>query len=181
MITRRQFIKFLIIVTNAILMGRVPKAKAGDNSGNIDISPFDISVPLWLLHKSSKQAGRIKALSTHENRKTGKFIIVFSGNIKLYLDRKTSVDWLIKKNNNRATRESMLLKRIIAYSIDALYREIANKCKWSLKRRFEHFQAEETIIFITIDSLYSLIADVRRYKKISSIKWNRRSLSFSVN
>ena len=181
MITRRQFIKFIFITTNGMLLQRLPKAKAEDYSGRIDIASFDISVPLWLFDKSSKQAGRIKALSAQKEKKTDEIIVYFNGDQKLHLNRRASVDWLIKKNNNRATRESMLLKRIIAYAMDALYHEIANKGQPSLKRRFEHFQAEETITFITIDSLYNLITDVRKHEKISSIKWHAVSLSFKVN
>lgn len=164
-----------------MLLPRLPKAKAEDYSGRIDIASFDISVPLWLFDKNSKQAERIKALSAQKNKKTDKIIIYFNGDQKLHLNPRTSVDWLVKKNNNRATRKSMLLKRIIAYSINALYHEIANKGQLSLKRRFEHFQAEETITFITIDSLYNLITDVRKHKKISSIKWNTITLAFKVN
>jgi hypothetical protein len=171
----------LFIATNGILIPRLPKAKAGENAGRIDISSFNISVPLWLFDKSSKQAGRIKALSAQKTKTADKLIVHFAGGKKLHLNPKTSVAWLIKKNNNRATRESMLLKRIIAYSMNALYHETTNKSTLALKRRFEYFQAEEIIAFITIDALYDLIADIREYKEISSIQWNPKSLSFEVN
>ncbi|MCP4269693.1 MAG: hypothetical protein GY777_29665 [Candidatus Brocadiaceae bacterium] len=180
MVTRRQFLKFMIIATNGMMLSMCSRSKTEDNSGKIDISLFDISIPLWLFDKNNKQKDRIKALSIQKNKINDKLIIIFSGNKNLNLNPKTSVNWLIKNNNNQATRKSILLKRITAYSLDAISNKIKKKSKVSLKHNFENFQAEEIINFITVDSLYKLLIDLKNIKRISSIKWDNKLLVFKV-
>ena len=181
MITRRKFMQFMVIASNGVLFSFVSKTYAKNNVGIIDISMFDIHVPLWLFDKSTKQKDRVKALNIQPNKNDGKLTLKFSGNKILHLNFNTSVAQLIKTNNNRPSRVSMLLKRTIAFSLDAIYNQVKKKGKYSLKQSFDTFQKEETIGFVTIGSLYTLIVDLRNAKAVTSIKWDSNLLIFKVN
>ena len=180
MITRRTFIKSTIVLLNSMIIPMISRADIGKGFGKIDISKFNIFVPLWLFDKNNKKNDKAKALSVQKNKTKDKLIIIFSGNKKLSLNHNTSVDSLFKYNRNKATRESMLLKRTIAYSLDAVYNRNRNKRKTSLQKVFESFQTEEIIDFITIGSLYELIIDLDNSKTISSVKWEENSRLFKV-
>ena len=180
MITRRKFIKFMIVFINSLMIPMISRAVEEKGSGKIDISKFNIFVPSWLLDKNRKQKDRTKALSVQKNKTTDKLIIIFSGNKKLSLNHNTSVDSLIKNNKNKATRESMLLKRTIAYALAAIYNQNKNKSKIFIKKDFESFQTEEVIMFITLGALYNLIIDFDKSKAVSSIKWDHKSHIFKV-
>jgi len=84
----------------------------------LPISSLNITVPEWLINKKSKNNKRIQALALEENLKIGEIVVLFAENRQITLNPETSVKWLIEKNDNRQTRESMLLKRVVSYSLE---------------------------------------------------------------
>lgn len=185
MITRRELLKFIAIAGGVFTALRFSKAGAAEHPFIIDISEFNIFIPQWLLDKNKEPKNMVRAMSIQKDKASNKLIITFSDGMELRLDPETSVNRQIKKTNNRVTRRSMLLKRIISYSLDAAYRSIANKrakdSAWLLKKQFENYQAEEILEFVTIRSMYKLLIDLKTAPKVSGVKWVPGSLSFAVH
>ena len=121
-ITRRDFLNILIL---APVVGVT--VSHADNKGRLTVSSLNITVPVWLFDKKSKEKTKVKALAIEENKEAKEIVVLFEGNRQVMLSSGTSVQGLLQANANRPNRESMLLKRIISYSFDAMFSNLAGK------------------------------------------------------
>lgn len=179
-ITRRHFLKILALVP---VIG-ITVVHAG-NKGRLTVSSLNIAVPAWLFDEKSKEKAKIQALAIEENKDTKEIVILFEGNRQLTLNPDTSVQWLIQTNTGRPTRESMLLKRIISYSLDAIFSSLADKrhpeMGASLREEFEALQAEEVIEVVTVGAMYDLLSKLNNGPVISSVSWDSIKQRFIVH
>jgi hypothetical protein len=177
-LNRREFLKTLIA---AAVFG-IKESHAG-NKDSLSISSLNITVPLWIFNEKSKEKRRIQAL-TIEKKDTEEFVVLFKGNRRLTLNPDMSVQRLMQKNGNRATRESMLLKRILSYCLDAAFSNFASKRNpekgASLREEIYALQAKEVIEVITIGAMYDLLSKLNNISRISSVSWDKSKRKFIV-
>jgi len=179
-ITRRNFLQIMII---APVVG-IAVSRAS-NKIPLNISSLNISVPVWLFDEKSNDRGKIQALTAEEKKETKEIIIFFTGNRQLTLNPDTSVQWLIRRNENRPTRESMLLKRIFSFCLDAIFASIADKRNpekgGSLKAEFDELQSEKKLEEITVGAMYDLLLNINNLPVISTISWDENNRCFIVH
>lgn len=178
-VTRRDYLKTLLV---AFVIG-IKTSYAGDK-GRLSISSLNITLPVWLFDEKSKEKGRVQVLAIEENKETKKIVVLFEGNRRLTLNPDTSVQWLMQRNGNRSTRESMLLKRIISLCLDAFFSSVADKRHHergiSLKEEFDALQAQEVIEVITIGAMKHLLWKLNNLPVISSVSWDNGNRWFIV-
>ncbi|WP_157067693.1 hypothetical protein [Desulfosarcina cetonica] len=176
---RRFFLKILIIAP----IVRINVSHAS-NKGRLGISALNIFVPAWLFDEKNIKKTSVQALAIEEDKDAGTIVVLFDRNKKLTLNPNTSVQWLIQKNANRQTRESMLLKRIMSYGLEAIFLTIADKrhpeMGATLKDEFDALQAEEVISVITVGAIYDLLSKLNGLKMISSVSWDSGKQRFIV-
>jgi len=178
-ITRRDFLKLLGL---APVVG-ITVSHAG-NKGRLTVSSLNITVPVWLFDEKSKEKARILILAIEDNKEAKEIVVLFERNRQLTLNPDTSVQWLIQTSANRPTRESMLLKRIISYSLNAIFSSLADKrhpeMGASLREDFDKLQAEEVIEVVTVGAMYDLLSKLNNLPVISSVSWDSNKQQFIV-
>lgn len=179
-ITRRDFLK--ILVAAPVVGINVSHAS---NKGRLGISTLNIYVPAWLFDEKNNKKARVQALSIEENKEAKAIVVLFDRNRQFTIKRDTSVQWLMQRNGNRPSRKSMLLKRLISYSLDAIYSSIADKRNpekgTSLRKRFDALQAKEVIEMITIGAMYDLLSKLGNLPMISYVSWDGVKRRFIVH
>lgn len=179
-VTRRYFLKILVIAPIAGV-----NVRCASNKGRLDISSLNIVVPAWLFDEKNNNTDSVQALAIEEDKEENSIVVLFNRNKKLTLNPDTSVQWLIQNNANRPTRESMLLKRIISYSLEAIFLSISDKRHpekgASLRNEFDTLQAAEVIEEITVSAIYDLLYKLNDLKMISSVSWDSGRQRFIVN
>jgi hypothetical protein len=174
---KRDFLKLLLAVPMVFM-----NTSHARNKDRLDISSLKLFVPAWLIDKNNSKRAKTQALSIKEAAKS--IVILFDGDKPLPLNPDTSVKSLMQKSNNRPTRQSMLLKRILAYGIDAIYYSLREKRHPQLgtpsKSSFDALQAEEVIDVVTIGAVYNLLTDLADRKVVTAITWHSNKQAFII-
>ncbi len=176
-ITRRNFLALLALAPFAM----INSSRGGSNS-RLSLSSFNITFPAWLFEEESKDTTGIQAVALEQDRHTDRVVVVFSGNRQVTFDAGSSVKSFMA--SKRSLRETMLLKRIVSYGLDAFYSMIEPirhpESDTSIRASFDAFQSEETIDSITIGSMYSLLSTLSNVQTVSAISWESRTQRFEV-
>lgn len=178
--SRREFLKVVAVVSCFKVTSVCAKS-----SVPLNISSLNITAPAWMFDEKSKSIERIRAISVLKNTSSQEIVVEFEANKRLVLPENISVQLLVKRNSNRPTRKSMLLKRTISYFFDSVFTSIAGKRQpdkgHNLSSQFEKFQAEEIVNVITIGAMYDLLLQLERASVISSVVWDLKTGKFKVN
>jgi hypothetical protein len=182
MLTRRQFIIGVISGFVLYLTGCYRKKKTIE----ISISSLYVSVPVWLINKGSRSLNQIKALSVRLDKENDDIIVKFLGDRQSRWSAMTSALTVQKENANRATRTSMLLKRVISYTLDGIYKDLKQKNKIKPEsavnaEQFSTFQAEEILDVVSISAIYNLLRDLEYLSVVKTIRWDPKSKLFKVS
>jgi hypothetical protein len=154
------------------------------SKSRLTVSSLKIFVPAWLFDDKSKKKERFQVLTLEENKEAKEIVVLFEGNRQLTFKSDTSVRRLIQTNANRSNRGSILLKRIISYSLEAVFLSLADnrhpKKGASLREDFNKLQVEEVIEVITVGALYDLLSKLNNLPVISSVSWDTIKHRFIV-
>jgi hypothetical protein len=178
-ITRRDFLTILI---TAPVVGTTVGC-SGDED-RLTVSSLDVTVPAWLFDEQGKNGTRAQLLAIEKSAGAKEIAFVFTGDRQLALNTDTSVRSLLQGNADRPIRKSMLLKRIVSYSLDATLSSIGGKRRpdksTALREEFDALQAEEVIDVITVGALYDLLSQLDGLPTISSVSWAGSEQRFIV-
>ncbi|NND00435.1 MAG: hypothetical protein HKN85_09660 [Gammaproteobacteria bacterium] len=178
-ISRRVFLTELVVAP--LLWADISHAAYRDR---LSISSLKISVPVWLFNDQGNNSGKARARSITVDGKADELLVSFTGKRELRLSPGTSVRSLRQGNSDPLTRKSILLKRIMAYGLDAIYRSIANQRHpergINLAAEFAALQHQAVIEAISIGAFCQLIVKVNQQEMITSVIWNSASGEFVV-
>lgn len=181
MLTRRQFI--IGVASGFVLY--ITGCNRKKNVTEKSVSSLKVTVPVWLINKNSRSLNQIKVLSIRREKENNHVIVKFRGEGELSWSAKTSALAVLKENANKATRLYILLKRIISYTLDAIYKDLKKKKKIDPDsdlnaETFLTFQTEEILDVVPIGAIYKLLRDLEEFSIVKTIRWDPISSLFRV-
>lgn len=89
-----------------------------------------------------------------------------------------------ENRGRRHRRESVLLKNLAAWVIDAVWQSVRQKRDPTtvdqLRSSFDGFQRQPVLESVTPASLFDLVSDTDRRRQVTSVVWNGTTLRFKV-
>lgn len=182
-ISRRQFTQLLMTLGITPLLG-IEASVAKDNTA-LTVAALGVTVPRYLLLSKGKNRLATLWLSLQEDKVSRRVVTDFAGGQTRILETNTTVSSLMLVNKNRATRESMLLKRLLGYALEAIFRGIWGKRllaeSTNIRRRFDVFQTEEVVDELCLEAVADLVNQLNRVAAVSAVIWNPGEKRFVVN
>lgn len=181
MISRR---KFIIFIGTAALLPKLPKsAFPAERQARLVRIVTYIPRHIFLSTRSSGDTVLLTALKLTDDNKTA--LGSFSNGQTIQFDSNSSSLAIVQKSKDRRVdRQSVLLKSLAAWVIDAVWQSVHNKRNHAtitqLRSNFEGFQRQFVLETITPLSLYNLVRDTVLLNQITSVVWNKEALRFEV-
>lgn len=181
MISRR---KFIIFTGTAALLLKLPNfAFSAERQARLVRIVTYIPRHIFFSTRSSGDTVLLTALKLTDDNKTVSG--PFSNGQTIQFDSNSSSLTTVQKSiDHRVGRQSVLLKSLAVWVIDAVWQSIHNKRNPTtiaqLRGNFEGFQRQFVLETITPVSLYTLVRDTVLLNQITSVVWNKEALRFEV-
>jgi hypothetical protein len=112
-------------------------------------------------------------------------LCVFSNGQTIHLDATSSyLDGIRATQGHRITRQSVVLKSLAAWVIDAVWESLHNRrdaaTQMQLRTSYESFQKQSVLDAVTPTSLYFLLRDISLHKQVRMVVWKKELSRFEV-